>query len=286
MKWNYSSATLPRCRTRCAQELSFLAPYEQRTQSALARQMTVVISYRRPISKVLLPRTRRPRVNVVSHRTQQISEGLCQLAEGTALGMGGGHGELSAKRWLMRSFQVALVSMHSCFQCLLGAAWRFGVRMKRGVGSDTVNSSKRLDCGQEPRLVFPVRQDDFARHTARRRASPQMHLRTQLRGAIPVAIEHDEYCVAAWLTQCQTDGLLKLGLLNQLAAWTPDRSSDADLPSLCVFRETPQEYRQGGYVAVAFHDRLDVHERDESRAEGLRLDLPRTVQQPSKHSIS
>ena len=114
--------------------------------------------------------------------------------------------------------QVALVSMHSCFQCLLGAAWRFGVRMKYGVWPDATSSSKGFDCGQKPRLEFPVRQDNFARYASRRRGGPPMYRRPQFGGTIIVTIEHDEHRVAARLAQCQTDGLLELGLLDQLTA--------------------------------------------------------------------
>ena len=45
-----------------------------------------------------------------------------------------------------------------------------------------------------------------------------MYRRPQFGGTIIVTIEHDEHRVAARLTQCQTDGLLELGLLDQLTA--------------------------------------------------------------------
>ena len=172
--------------------------------------------------------------------------------------MGSGHGELCAQRWLVRSLQVACSGVHPCFQVLLGTARRFGVGMKRGVDSDAPSSSKRFDGSQEPRFVLPVRQDDFARHTPRCRRGPTMDNMPQFRRAIVIAIEHDQDCIAAAM-QCQVDGSIQSGLLDQLVARALDRPPDFYWPSLCFGNETSQEYRHGDHVAVAFHDRLDVH---------------------------
>ena len=87
-----------------------------------------------------------------------------------------------------------------------------------------------------------------------------MNNMSQFRRAIVITIKHDQNCIAA-MTQCQIDGNIQSGLLDQLVARTPYRPLDCHLPSLCFCNEASQEYPHGVYVAVAFHDRLDVHER-------------------------
>ena len=81
---------------------------------------------------------------------------------------------------------------------------------------------------------------------------------SQFRRTIVITIEHDQDCLAV-VAQCQADGKVQSGLLDQLVTRTPYRPLDGYSPSLCFRNEASQEYRHGGYVAVAFHDRLDVH---------------------------
>ena len=81
---------------------------------------------------------------------------------------------------------------------------------------------------------------------------------SQFRRAIVITIEHDQDCIAA-VMQCQVDSSIQSGLLDQLVARAPYRPPDSYPLSLCFCNEASQEYRHGGYFAVAFHDRLDVH---------------------------
>ena len=143
------------------------------------------------------------------------------------------------------------------FQLLLGTARLFRVWMGFRVRSDEIVRPQRFDGGQEPSLVFAVRQNHFARQAASRCRGPSSHLGAEFSGTVPIAIERDEDCLAGRLTARDRYGLHHAMFACQLIAGSANGRSNLHRPSTGLIAQAPQQNRQCLLFAVAFDDWLD-----------------------------
>ena len=119
---------------------------------------------------------------------------------------------------------------------------------------------------------YSVRQDHFARQAASRCRGPISHLGAEFGGAVPVAIEYDEDCLAGRLTTCDLDGAHHAKFACQLIAVLTNGRSNFHGPGTDLTKQAPQQDRQCLHFAVAFDDWLDLHSTQfiVARKRGLR----------------
>ena len=159
----------------------------------------------------------------------------------------------------MLRLQIRSTDSHPPLQLRLGTTRPFWVGMRRRVVSDEIVHPQRRNGGQEPSLVFTVRQHYFARQPASRSFRPPLHLGTQLGRAISIAIEYDEDRLAGALTTRDLYGLHNAGFACQPIAGSTNGRPNLDLPRSGLVAQAPQQDRQGLDFAVALYDWLDFH---------------------------
>ena len=162
---------------------------------------------------------------------QQRAERLRELPERSAATSCARKVEQGGEFRLIRLLHIARATSHHLLEAPLRITGTLGVPRSLGVAEDHLVPARRIEPGQEPSFVLAMRNHHHARSSAGCLRGDLLQARSQLGGAVVVAVEEDEDCTAIGLLQRDADRSGQLRLMCKLVARSANGPTCSDLPS-------------------------------------------------------
>src|SRR5215217_3250921 len=118
---------------------------------------------------------------------------------------------------------------------------------------------ERIEHGEKPGLVLSLSDDHLTGDLPGLGLSPGLNFRRQLFGAVVIAVKKDKDAATTPLVDGAADEVAQRSLGDELSAACPDRWMKFETELTADIPQSAEEDGQSLGVAVALHERLDLH---------------------------